>query len=174
MLEDLESLAERVDLSPLHRVLLTTDGSITRLLEAVELSPIAVEAVLQEVVKAPREVAELLGIREGEEVNHRVVNLRSCRGVLVRATSFAALARLEPEFRRQVMMAEKPIGRIMAELQVESRREILGFSCFRADSELARVFGMKEGTLMLERRYLILCRSLPLIYIVERFPHELF
>ena len=174
MLRKLEKLAERVELRPLHRILLTTDGSITRILEAVEMCPVEVEAVLQEVVEAPREIAALLGIRPGEEVNHRVVNLRTPERVLVRACSYAALSRLEPEFREQAMRAEKPIGRIMAELQVESRREVLDFCVVEAGRELARAFGIAEGSLLLERRYLIVHHSQPLLYIVERFPHGLF
>jgi beta-ribofuranosylaminobenzene 5'-phosphate synthase len=174
MLRKLEKLAERVELRPLHRILLTTDGSITRILEAVELCPVEVEAVLQEVVKAEPEIAALLRIRAGEEVNHRVVNLLSRRRVLVRACSYAALSRLEPKFREQVMRAEKPIGRIMAELQVESRREVLDFSVVEANRELAGVFGIAEGSLLLERRYLVVRHSQPLLYIVERFPHEFF
>ncbi len=174
MIAELEEFAREVKLSPLHRILLTTDGSITRILEALEGCTVDVETVLQKVVRATPEIAEVLQIEAGEEVNHRVVNLRSCRRTLVRATSYAPLSRLEPEFREAVMRADKPIGRIMAELELESRREILGFSAISASAELARVFGIAQGELLLERRYIIVYRRAPLLYITEVFPHSFF
>ncbi|NOZ59231.1 MAG: DUF98 domain-containing protein [Euryarchaeota archaeon] len=163
-----------MELNPLHRILLTADGSLTRILEAIEMRPVGVEAVLQRVVGAEREVAALLEVSPGEEVNYRVVNLRTPERVLVRACSYAALSRLEPEFRELVMRAEKPIGRIMAELQVESRREVLDFRALRAGAELAEVFGIPEDSTVLERRYLIVRHGRPLIYITESFPHSFF
>jgi|Deesub1362B_J571_1020462.scaffolds.fasta_scaffold00320_32 beta-ribofuranosylaminobenzene 5'-phosphate synthase len=174
MIPELEKLAAQVKLSPVHRILLTTDGSITRILEALEGCEVQVETVHQEVVKAKERIAKLLRIAGGEEVNHRIVNLRSCRRILVRATSYAPLKRLEPRFRDAVMRADIPIGKIMAELEIESRREILSFSAFKANSQLASVFGIAEGELLLERNYTIIHRRKPLLYITEVFPHSFF
>ena len=174
MIVELEKLAGRVKLSPVHRILLTTDGSITRILEALEGCEVQVETVRQEVVRAMPRIAGLLQIAEGEEVNHRIVNLRSAKRVLVRATSYAPLRRLEPGFRKAVMRADKPIGRIMAEQEMESRREILGFSAKEADSRLASVFGIAQRELVLERSYIIIHRRLPLLHITEVFPHSFF
>jgi chorismate-pyruvate lyase len=174
MIAELEKLASRVKLSPVHRILLTTDGSITRILEALEGCEVRVETVLQEVDKATPEIAGVLRIEAGEDVNHRVVNLRSCRRTLVRATSYAPLSRLEPRFKDAVMRADKPIGKIMAELEIESRREILGFSTLKASSQLASIFGIAQGELLLERSYVIIYRRAPLLYITEVFPHSFF
>ncbi len=174
MLRELGRLEAEVELKPVHKILLTTDGSITRILEALEGCRVEVETVHQEVVGASTEVAEVLKIGVGDEVNYRVVNLRSCRRTLVRATSYAPLSRLEPRFRDAVMRADQPIGRIMAEQQMESRREVLGFSARRAERELAEVFGIAEGELLLERSYVIIYRGAPLLFIKEVFPHSFF
>ncbi len=163
-----------LNLKPLHRVLLTSGCSVTRLLEAVEGCRVEVEGVRQELVEAPEGVAQVLEIPAGSEVIQREVMLRSCRRVLMHAESYAPLGRLSREFREAVMHAEKPIGRIMEELKMEARRELLVVRGRRADAKLSEVFGIPPEELVLEREYLIISSGAPLVYITERFPYTYF
>ncbi|MEM4712460.1 MAG: chorismate pyruvate-lyase family protein, partial [Archaeoglobaceae archaeon] len=97
-------------MNALHRILLTTDGSVTAIIEAVTQSQVTVETVVQEVVKANKEVAERLEIHEGEEVNYRVVYLKSQGLIYAKAISFTPIKRLANSFKEDLMRADIPIG----------------------------------------------------------------
>ncbi len=169
MLRRLEVLEGEFPLTRVQRILLTTDGSITRILEALRGEPIRVETEVQEVVRAGREVAALLHIGEGEEVNYRVVRLLDSRDVLVYATSYAPLAHLREEFREDIMKEDIPIGRIMAKLKIEARREIRGFGIMEAGEREAGALGLEEGTRLLWRDYDIITEGRTLLHIREVF-----
>lgn len=170
----LRKIEERVSLSSLEKILLTTDGSITRILEAVGGEKIAVETVRQVVIPADEEIAEVLNIPPGAEVNYRVVNLQNSGGVLIRAVSYAPIARLRPEFKAQIMKMDKPIGRIMGELRIEARREITSCDVVIADKEDSQAFKIPLGAVMLKRNYNIIYQGEVLLNITEKFPHALF
>lgn len=170
----LKKIEAKVALSQVQKILLTTDGSITRILEALGGEPITVETVRQVIIKADKRKAELLNIPPGSEVNYRVVNLRNSTGVLIRAVSYAPLARLRPEFKAHIMRKDKPIGRIMAELGIEARREITSYDVIKADEELSRVFNIPLGALLLKRTYNIIYQGEILLNITEIFPHASF
>ena len=70
----LENLVGR--LSPVQKMLLGTDGSVTSLLEVVTGSPVEIETLVQRVVPADEAVARELQIDPGDEVNYRVVLLK--------------------------------------------------------------------------------------------------
>jgi beta-ribofuranosylaminobenzene 5'-phosphate synthase len=161
-------------LSPIQRILLTTDGSVTRVLEAIGREPVNVETIEQRVIQADEALAEVLGASPGEEVNYRVVNLTNSGGVLMRAVSYAPIARLIPEFRAPIMRRDMPIGRIMAELGIEARREITDINTASADRELAAVFGVPPGSVLLRRTYNIVHGGEVLLNITEMFPYAFF
>lgn len=77
MLSELKKLEKKVALSPVHKILLTTDGSITRILEALSGEEAKVETEVQRIIKANKSIAKLLNINEGEDVNYRVVNFKN-------------------------------------------------------------------------------------------------
>jgi len=174
MIEALKRLEEKVKLSPVHKILLTTDGSITRILEAIGGEEVRVETREQQVVGADGRVAELLQVEEGEEVNYRVVELKNTRAALVHAVSYTPLRRLESGLREDIMRRDRPIGKIMAELKMEARREIIGMEVQRADSEVAEIFSIKPGDPLLKRNYNIIHGGEVLLNITEVFPYEKF
>lgn len=163
-------------LSPLQRVLLGTDGSVTRILELACGAPVAVTTRLQEVVQADAAVAEKLAIRPGEEVNHRIVELKNTRSgeTLIYAESYTPLSRLSPSFRDDLMRADIPIGKILEYHRLETRREILGMAAGSREPEIARIFGLCGNPLFLSRQYRIIHGESPLMHIEEVFPAERF
>lgn len=161
-------------LYPIQRILLTIDGSVTRVLEALCRERVRVETIKQEVVGAGKPLARVLGISAGDEVNYRVVNLVNSMGVLMRAVSYAPLARLDPDFEAPIMRKDEPIGRIMAELGIEARREMRGIDTLPADEELSRVFNVPVGAVILRRTYNIIHRGEVLLNITEMFPYAFF
>ncbi|MEM2124054.1 MAG: chorismate pyruvate-lyase family protein, partial [Methanolinea sp.] len=172
--DDLEKVAG--PLSPLQRVLLGTDGSVTRLLELACGAPVAIVTRLQEVIPADDEVAERLQIHPGDEVNHRIVELVDTHSgeTLIYAESYTPLSRLSPSFRDDLMRADIPIGKILEHHRLETRREIMGVSAGPRSPEVAKAFGLGGNPLFLSRRYRIIHRDLPLMHIEETFPASRF
>jgi chorismate-pyruvate lyase len=165
---------KEIALSPIQKILLTTDGSITRILKALRGEEIKVETEKQEVIKADRKIVRLLKINEGDKVNYRAVNLKDSNGVLIHAISYAPLRRLKKEFREDIMRRDVPIGRILAKLKIEERREIRNFGSMKADKKLSRLFGIPINALLLKRNYNIIHRNKILLNITEVFPYEFF
>lgn len=163
-------------LSPMQKILLGTDGSVTAILENVLGCRVEVATLLQEIVPADRSVAADLDIPEGEEVNHRIVTLNNgdTGETLMYAVSNTPLSRLDPAFRQDLMRADIPIGRIMQMHRIEARRELKEAGVVVADRELSRIFGIYRHEPLLSRKYQIINRGKPLIAINETFPYGTF
>lgn len=170
MFESLEKIAG--PLSPLQRILLGTDGSVTRLLELTTGARVSVTTLMQELEPASPDVAEKLEIPPGSEVNHRIVALVDARSgdPLIYAESYTPLSRLSPHFREDLMRADIPIGRILERHRVESRREITGMSAGPRPGPVASQFRLPGEALFLSRHYRIIHQDHPLIHIEETFP----
>jgi beta-ribofuranosylaminobenzene 5'-phosphate synthase len=166
--------AELPDLSPIQKVLLLTDGSVTTLLEAVFGEQIEVRTIAQEVVPADRITAERLECVIGDPINHRVVVLAGSRTgrVFAHAVSCTPLDRLVPGARDDLLAADIPIGRILQRHRMETRRELSEIEAVRAGRSLGRCFGLSEDAVLLSRRYVIIHEGRPLIWIQERFPYD--
>ncbi|OPY37074.1 MAG: Beta-ribofuranosylaminobenzene 5'-phosphate synthase [Methanoregula sp. PtaU1.Bin051] len=163
-------------LSPVQKFLLGTDGSVTHLLEAITGHPVAVATLLQKVVPADAAAAERLGIRAGESVNHRVVELKNADTgeILMYAVSDTPLSRLSPEFKDDLMRADIPIGKIISRHRIEARREILSAKVTPAGDATAPLFSIGRDEPLLSRDYRIIHKGDPLIYITEQFPYNRF
>jgi beta-ribofuranosylaminobenzene 5'-phosphate synthase len=173
-IRDLEKEVGR--LSRVQKILLGTDGSVTRILEVITGGTVRITTLSQEVVGAGREAALHLGVPEGDPVNHRVVVIEAERtsAPLIYAVSDTPLNRLSPGAREDLMRADIPIGKILASHRIEARREILDARFIPAGPEHARVFGTFRSEPILSRRYQIIHRGEPLISIEEQFPYHAF
>jgi len=175
--QDIREIEGRVGrLSPVQKLLLVTDGSVTQLLETVTGNMVAVETDRQEIVGADTATAERLGIRKGDPVNHRVVDLKDTGTgrILVHAISETPISRLPPEFRDDLMKADIPIGRIISHHRIEARREILNARVADTGSEGRRIFSLLKNEPLLCRQYRIIRNGEPLIFIEEQFPYNMF
>jgi beta-ribofuranosylaminobenzene 5'-phosphate synthase len=163
-------------LSPVQKILLSTDGSVTQMLEVITGSSVRLETQSQHVEPADAETAGVLQCRAGEEVNHRVVTIRRDPSgeVLLTAASHALVARLPPEFREDLMRADIPIGKILLRHRIEARREIREIRASPADQGTAGILGILRGEPVLSRRYEIIHRGAPLLSIREQFPYHSF
>jgi beta-ribofuranosylaminobenzene 5'-phosphate synthase len=165
----LEEVEKEVALSPVQKILLTTDGSITRIFEALTGEEVSIDTEEQRIIPASDEISKVLGIEPDAEVNFRVVNLKNSKGVLAHATSYAPLLMIEEGFRDKIMKADIPIGKIMQELKIEARREITSCSVVPADKKLAELFNVPEGSNLLKRNYNIIHKNEVLLNITEIF-----
>ncbi len=159
-------------LNPLHRILLTTNGSITAIIEAVTEKKVEIETLKQEIIRASGDIAKILGIEEGQEVNYRVVYLKVDGDVYVKAISYTPICRLDDGFKDDLLRADIPIGKIMKKHNIEARREIRWAKVVNASKELADELGIREGGIVLIRNYDIIRNGKVLINITEIFPAE--
>ena len=170
----LENLVGR--LSPVQKMLLGTDGSVTSLLEVVTESHIEIETLEQRVVPADEAVAKELQIDPGDEVNYRVVLLKKADSseALVYAISETPLKRLEATIKDDLTRADMPIGVILKKHRIESRRDITSAAFLPAGQEHCRAFGVFAREIMLTRSYKIIRHEEPLMAIKETFPYNSF
>ncbi|HII06246.1 MAG TPA: DUF98 domain-containing protein [Methanotrichaceae archaeon] len=157
-------------------MLLGTDGSVTCLLEVVTGCPVEIETLVQKVVPADELVSCELEIDPGDEVNYRVVKLKnSVSGeILIHATSFTPLKRLEERFRNDLIRADVPIGTILKKHRIESRRDVLRARVLKDAGEMNRIFNVFSKEPMLSRDYKIIRHGQPLMAITETFPYNNF
>ena len=153
---------QRQDIPACLRICAGTDGSVTLLLELLTMKTIEVKTIEQSVVKAPKEMAELLGIDTGDEVNSRLVTLNAKGTVYVLAKSLAPVKMMPEAVRNDLMRADIPIGRILREHKLETRRDILKIEMIRS-----KFF---KDIPVLSREYRIIYNDRTLMWINECFP----
>lgn len=125
--------------------------------------PVTVKTESQYIVKADKEMAALLGVEEGSDVNDRTVRLYAGDTVFVHARSLSPLERMPQSMRDQLMRADIPIGRILRSHNLETRRDMVELTVLENEPTF-------EGTPILSRSYKIVHDNHVLMWINERFP----
>ena len=146
------------------RMLLTTDGSVTSLLEASFRAPVAVDTLTNAVDgERPRSL-------------HRtaVLRLADSGRPLLRATSVLAVDRLPAGARTALLAGDAPIGSVLREARLETRRELAPYTEDTATAEDAAALGIPQGSPVYERTYRIVSFSRELAVVTERVPATLF
>jgi chorismate-pyruvate lyase len=145
-------------------MLLNTDGSVTTLLEACFRAPVAVETLSNAVDEG----------RPGYLRRAAILRVAPTGRPLLRATSVLAFDWLPPIARAALLRGDKPIGVVLRDAQVETRRELV--SCFadQASADDAAALGVDVGSPVYERTYRILNSSRHLAVVTERVPASLF
>jgi chorismate-pyruvate lyase len=160
--------------SVLWRVLLGTDATVVRLLEACFGEPVATAGLDQELGRAlPGDAPlELSGV---EEVLRRTSLLRGASSGrnYVHAESAIVPARLAPDVREGLLASAATIGSLLVAGRVESFRELLATGRTAA-GERARWFGLGRGDRLVFRTYRIFYGGRPAMLITEHFPPTLF
>jgi chorismate-pyruvate lyase len=142
-------------------MLLNTDGSVTSLLEASFGARVAVETQTNTVV-------------DGRLRRSAVLRLASDGRPLLRASSEIALECLPASARQALLTGERPIGTVLREARLETRRELTPYNSDTATAEDAAELGVVQGSPVFQRTYRIVSRGRRLATITERFPASLF
>lgn len=158
----MQDVLKRPDIPACLRICAGTDGSVTQLLEVLTGKSVIVETISQNVVKASPQIAGLLDIEIGDDVNDRLVTLKVDDLVYVLAKSLAPINRIPGGIRDDLMRADIPIGRILREHKLETRRDILNIRILHRD-----FFGELP---VLSREYKIIYENKVLMWINECFP----
>ena len=177
MRDDLARALQRGGIDPrgldaIHRILLTTDGTVTDMLEAYFQEPMQVIPLAQEHQQSPTPILEL-DLDAGESILRREILLRgklSGRTVL-HAESVIVLHRLSERLRIGLLEKQQPIGQLLLADRLETFREILG--CARREAgPLARHFHLYETAPFLTRTYVISLGGQGIMRITEDFPEQ--
>lgn len=160
-------------LSSFQRILLTTDGTVTDILQAQYWEGIRIVKLQQERMRADGVDATL--DPGSEEIILRKVLLRGKvteRNYLY-AESILVPSHLSPAMLRILERTDKPIGQLMIEMRMETFREIL--SCRLEPAwEAGQYFQLDTCAHMIARTYRIFAAGRPLMSITEKFPAHAF
>ena len=171
ILNEIKKIEKEVGtLSNAQKILLTTDGSVTTILDVIR-GHVKIETLEQKFIEADEEIARLLDVDVGDEVNYRVVVIQT-QEPLIYAVSLIPIKRLEKDFKEDLIRADVPIGRILRKHNIESRREIKSVYFEEQSPELKEIF--KEDSIMLARTYSIIHKDEILIWLMETFPYTNF
>jgi chorismate-pyruvate lyase len=170
---DFEHSPDFPGLSPILRVLLVTDGTVTKTLEAYFGEAIAVE-VLEHAERASESAYPQIDIAVGDRILHRYVRLvgRATRKVYAVAQSVAVLEHISQQMRRKLLEEHKGIGELLREGRLETYRELLTAK-LTAASEWAEQLCVAVTESVVTRDYRIYQGGRAVLLIREVFPESL-
>lgn len=154
-----------------QKILLTTDGSITAILDVL-YGKINLITLDQHLGIADSEHAELVNVTAGEEINFREVLMHKDGKPLIYAISHVPLQRCSDEICADLLRADIPIGRILKNYKIESRREVNNIFIEKPNDRLKELFKTEED--FLARDYVIINNDEILMWIKEMFPVSYF
>lgn len=123
---DLEAFPDHhlsTPLPPVARLLLTADGSMTQMLEALTLSKISMTIERQEIVVPDSEILELAGIKEGERALAREAWLTDGQRPLIYAHSLLLTTNDEEYSLSTIRDVRKPLGRMVRDDGIKTLRQ---------------------------------------------------
>lgn len=169
-IEDLEN-DYNWEFSNTQKILLTTDGSITAILDVL-YGKIDLFTLDQHFGIADESHAELVNVEAGDEINFREVLMHKDTKPLIYAISHVPLGRCSQEICSDLLRADIPIGRILKNYKIESRREINNIYIEKPNTKLQQIFDTYED--FIARDYVIIHDDEILMWIKEMFPVSYF
>lgn len=154
-----------------QKVLLTTDGTVTQLLELYTGQPVRVHKLGQAITADA--ASQALQTSASDLILKRRILLCTEQQHLLYAESRFVMARLPAGVQQQLIDTDRPIGLLWREHHMETYREITVQEREPA-GELAIHFGLQPQTILLSRSYLIYHHEQPLGMITEKFPNSYF
>ena len=150
-----------------QKILLSTDGSITAILDVL-YGKISLDTLEQHREKSTEENSKLINVEKGEDINYREIIMHKDDLPLIYAVSYIPLKRLSNEIKEDLTKADIPIGRILKKYNIESRREINKIQIEKANDRLKEVY--KTDVDFFSRDYTIIYKGEILMWIKEYFP----
>ena len=154
-----------------QKILLTTDGSITAILDVL-YGKISLFTIDQHFGIAEERHAKLVNVEPGDEINFREVLMHKDARPLIYAISHVPLGRCSEDICSDLLRADIPIGRILKNYKIESRREVNNIYIEKANEKLKELFKTDED--FLARDYVIIHEDEILMWIKEMFPVSYF
>jgi chorismate-pyruvate lyase len=155
-------------LPPFLRVLLVTDGTVTKSLEAYYWEPVVIDNVSNQITVAQSDI-EWLGVESGEEVMTRRVLLRGERTKMLYASAFSIirLTLIPPALKEKLLAGVIGIGELIRESGLETYRELQEIG---STTDMSQYGGPRTDTDCVFRSYRIILDHRPAILVSECFP----
>ena len=160
-----------VKLATIQKILLSTRGPITTVLDVL-YGEVRLFMLDQHLEKADKDIAELLGIKEGDEIIYRNVLVYKNRRPLVYVLSYIPTARCTGAIIEDLLGAKMTTGRIIDEHSVETLRKINKIDIEKATPILTEIFKTTED--MITREYTMSHRKTTVIWTKELYPISYF
>ena len=145
-------LCERLNMLPQHRLLLLSDGSLTRFLEALSGSPVDVEIKNHETRRLNKEEAAYLEVLASQDAIIRDVWLIQDRKKLVYARSVFPLAGLDKDFLNKIATSIEPLGRSLTEQGLLTFKDKLAI-CAVHCSDINNLLNLAPRAILWAKRY---------------------
>ncbi|WP_405286135.1 chorismate--pyruvate lyase family protein [Methanobrevibacter sp.] len=173
LIEKMDDLEESYgqEFSNTQKILLTTDGSITAILDVL-YGKISLITLDQHFEDADLDRARLVNVKVGDEINFREVLMHKEGKPLIYAISHVPLDRCSDGICSDLLRADIPIGRILKNYKIESRREVKNIFIEKPNEKLQDLFKTDED--FLARDYVIINNDEILMWIKEMFPVSYF
>ncbi|MEA5469868.1 chorismate--pyruvate lyase family protein [Spirulina sp. 06S082] len=165
---------EPSSLSTFQRVLLTTDGTVTEMLEAYLLENMKIVKLAEGLVSSHNDIPALK-LQKGTSIIERKILLQgkiSHKNFLY-AESVIVPERLEERFQDDLLKSKTPIGKLWLQYKVETFKEIID-SGKEPTGQLADYFLVEKDDKILFRTYIVFTNRQPVMMITEKFPETYF
>jgi chorismate-pyruvate lyase len=156
-------------LTPLQRILLITDGTLTEILEAHFLERIELVKISECLLKGS-ELSTDIAIDADERVLERKINLRGQQSgtLYVYAESLVLVDRLDSSFQAELLETNIPLGRLWRAHRLETFKELVSIEC-RPAGELGKHLACAESATVLGRVYDVFSAGRLVMRIAENF-----
>lgn len=160
-------------LSVAQRMILTTDGTLTNVLEAYYLEPIQIIKLQEEPLCIIGE--NPLAISPEHEIIDRITLLQTQQSQqnCLYAESIIIKTHLQTQFTEGLASSNKPIGKLWNEYKIETFKETL-YRFVEPAAHLANYFGVKPETLLIGRTYQVISQKQLIMLITEKFPETFY
>lgn len=169
-----KSHIDPANLSVFQRIILTTDGTLTEILEAYLSEKIRLVKLSESIEPVTRDILSL-DIATGQEVMQRKILLQGkiSRNNWVYAESMLVPDRLDEKLKNGLLVSREPMGRLWLENRLETFKEIVD-SAREPAEDLADYFKIERSDKLLSRTYRVFSSARPIILITEKFPESFF
>jgi chorismate-pyruvate lyase len=167
---DEDTLGVGLPLSRFQRILLTTDGTVTHILEACAGERIRVVKLEHSAMTARLDNPALEMFAPEAVILRRILlqGMDSGQNYLY-ADSVMLVDRLAPALAEALVATDEPVGRLMYDRRLETFREVL--SCGQEPAGACSLhFDIDPASPLLVRTYRVMASGRPVMVITEKFP----
>lgn len=167
-------LCDLSSLSVLQRVILISNGTLTKLLENLVCESLTVIKLHENLEISPVEIP-YLELAKNEQIVQRKICLQGQKSGTnwLYAESIIVPARLPALFREELLKSQIPIGTLWTKHRVEMFKELQPPFCEIA-GELATHFNVAQTDKLLGRTYRVFSNQMPIMMLTEKFPSRYF
>jgi chorismate--pyruvate lyase len=157
------------------RILIATNGTLTRILNVVANDEIVVQIVTQQIHPVAPKISELGQLPSGRVLQRRIVlKGRSSGNPFVAAESLIAIDLLPPAIMTSLTKTNRPVGEVMAASCLETFKEAPKVWIGESPGWLAHAGYQNSRPRTVSRQYRIITGGQPVFIITEYFLRNVF